>query len=117
MISEGYFYILDLSTASISESRIFVKINIRIPNETIRNFDIDFNMNTIILATSNGHAYLYDLPRALENERILQKKKLEMGLEEDLVFTYLERATEDEIIEIRQKDQVNFRSMMSDDNR
>jgi len=28
-------------------------------------------MNTVILATSNGNAYLYDLPKALENERII----------------------------------------------
>jgi len=50
---------------------VFVKLNIRIPNESIKNFDVDYNMNTVILATSNGNAYLYDLPKALENERIL----------------------------------------------
>ena len=71
LISEGYFYILDLSDSSEQESKVFVKLNIRIPNESIKNFDIDYNMNTVILATSNGNAYLYDLPRALENERII----------------------------------------------
>ena len=71
MISEGYFYILDLSNASDQDSKVFVKLNIRIPNESIKNFDVDYNMNTVILATSNGNAYLYDLPKALENERIL----------------------------------------------
>jgi hypothetical protein len=85
-LSEGYFYIADLSTGD----RILIKINIRIPNEQIKNFDIDFNMNTVLLATGSGNVYLYDLPKALENERVLNKKKIEMGVEEELVFTYMD---------------------------
>lgn len=54
-------------------------------------------MNIIVLLTSNGHAYLYDLPKALENERIIQKKKLDMGLEDDIVYTYLERVNDEEV--------------------
>ena len=53
-------------------------------------FDIDFNMSYLLLGSKNGHVYLYDLPKALENERILNKKKLEMGVEDNLVYTYLE---------------------------
>lgn len=74
-ISEGYFYIIDISSKQV-DGRIRAKINIRIPNESIRNFDIDFNMNTVILATSNGNVYLYDLPKAFENERLITKKKI-----------------------------------------
>lgn len=81
--------------------KVFVKLNIRIPNETIKNFDADFNMNTLILTTSNGNAYLYDLPKALENERVIQKKKIDMGLESELVITYLEKATSEELMEIK----------------
>ena len=57
-------------------------------------------MNTVVLLTSNGNAYLFDLPKALENERVINKKKLEMGLEDDLVYTYLEKVNEDEISNI-----------------
>lgn len=49
-ISEGYFYIVDVSSKQV-EYKIRTKINIRIPNETIKNFDVDFNMNTVLLAT------------------------------------------------------------------
>lgn len=48
-----------------------VKINIRIPNEQIKCFDIDSNMNLAVLGTNSGNVYVYDLPKALENERIL----------------------------------------------
>lgn len=89
-ISEGYFYIVDLSTKHVF-GRIQVKINIRIPNETIKNFDVDFNMNTLLLATSNGNVYIYDLPKAFENERIIVKKKIEMGVEKELVTSYLDK--------------------------
>ena len=47
-------------------------------------------MNSLLMGSTNGHVYLYDLPKALENERILNKKKLEMGVEDYLVYTYLE---------------------------
>ena len=47
-------------------------------------------MNSLLMGSTNGHVYLYDLPKALENERILNKKKLEMGVEDNLVYTYLE---------------------------
>jgi hypothetical protein len=52
-------------------------------------------MTTIILATSNGNVLLYDLPKAFENERELAKRRLDMGVEENLVYTYLEQASED----------------------
>jgi hypothetical protein len=48
-ISEGYFYLIDVS--EYKTERIQVKLNIRIPNEKITNFDIDFNMNTLLLGT------------------------------------------------------------------
>ena len=48
-------------------------------------------MNTLLLCTTNGNLYLYDLPKALENERIITKRRLDMGVEEELVFTFLER--------------------------
>ena len=89
-LSEGYFYIVDLSSTTSCKGKIQAKINIRIPNERLQVFDIDFNMTTILLGSSNGHVYIYDLPKALENERVLSKKKLEMGVEDDLVYTYLE---------------------------
>jgi hypothetical protein len=93
-LSEGYFYIVDLNAAYQTElGRIVVKINIRIPNEQIKNFDIDFNMNTVLLTTSNGSLYIYDLPKALENERIISKKKIEMGVEEELIITYLDKVS------------------------
>lgn len=92
-ISEGYFYIADLSTRQSYEnsSKIKMKINIRIPNESVKNFDVDSNMNSVLLCTSNGNLYMYDLPKALESERIINKKRLDMGVEEELVFTFMER--------------------------
>jgi hypothetical protein len=74
-ISEGYFYIADLG--SVSETgKALIKLNLRIPNEAIKTFDVDYNMNTVLLSTSTGNVYLYDLPKALENERIISKKKI-----------------------------------------
>jgi hypothetical protein len=52
-------------------------------------------MSTLILATSNGNIFIYDLPKAFENERVLNKKKLQMGVEDELVNTYLEIVNED----------------------
>ena len=96
-ISEGYFYIADLSTKESYENscKIKIKLNIRVPNESVKNFDVDSNMNTVLLGTTNGNLYMYDLPKALENERAINKKRLDMGVEEDLVFTFMERV-EDE---------------------
>ena len=97
-ISEGYFYLVDLSSREQYENlKIKVKINIRIPNESVKNFDIDSNMNTVLLATGNGNLYMYDLPKALENERVINKKRLDMGVEENLVFTFMERTGEEHI--------------------
>ena len=81
---------MDLSTTSTCNGKIQTKLNIRVPNEKLSVFDIDFNMNSLLMGSTNGHVYLYDLPKALENERILNKKKLEMGVEDNLVYTYLE---------------------------
>lgn len=97
-ISEGYFYIVDLSQDNI-EKGLKVKINIRLPDQAVKKFDVDYNMTTVLLASSNGNVFLYDLPKALENERILAKKKLEMGVEDELVYTYLEPVTEDMALE------------------
>lgn len=70
-----------------------MKLNIRIPNESIKNFDIDYNMTTVILSTNCGKIYLYGIPKAFENETILSKKKIELGVDKKLVHTYLERIT------------------------
>lgn len=92
-ISEGYFYIADISNEKNDKFKI--KLNIRIPNEAIKNFDVDFNMSSVILGTKCGKMYLFDLPKAFENERILAKKRLEIGVEDKLVYSYLERVNED----------------------
>ena len=52
-------------------------------------------MSTVILATANGNVFLYDLPKSYENDRVLSKKKLDMGVEDELVYTYLERIDEE----------------------
>lgn len=72
-----------------------MKLNIRIPNEAISNFDVDYNMTTLILSTKCGKVYLYDLPKSLENERILGKKRIDIGVEDKLAYTYLEKLNED----------------------
>lgn len=54
-------------------------------------------MNLVSLITSNGNAYLFDLPKAFENERLIAKKKIDMGLEKNLIFSYLAKANDDEI--------------------
>jgi hypothetical protein len=56
-------------------------------------------MNTVLLGTNNGNLYMYDLPKALENERFINKKRLDMGVEEELVFTFLERVPEENFLE------------------
>jgi hypothetical protein len=75
-----------------------VKLNIRIPHEQIKHFDVDIHMSQVVLGTSGGNVYIYDLSRAMENERILAKKKLDLGVEEDLVYTYLERVHQNEVM-------------------
>ncbi len=92
-ISEGFFYLLDISYSHTKEkNKVIVKLNIRIPHEQVKTFDIDSNMTTMVLGTNAGNVYIYDLPKALENERIINHKKVQMGVEEELVYTYLERA-------------------------
>ena len=102
-LSEGYFYLIDFSYASDcsneARQRPIVKINIRIPHEQIKTFDIDVNMTSVVLGTNSGNVYVYDLPKALENERVLNKKRIEMGVEEELVYTYFERAHFNELNE------------------
>ena len=106
-LSEGYFYIVDLSTTSTCNGKIQTKLNIRVPNEKLSVFDIDFNMNSLLMGSTNGHVYLYDLPKALENERILNKKKLEMGVEDYLVYTYLESVKCLDFLESQQRNNPN----------
>jgi hypothetical protein len=56
-------------------------------------------MTTALLGTSNGNVYMYDIPKAFENERFLAKKRLDNGIEVNLVKTFLVKANEDEIID------------------
>lgn len=42
---------------------------------------------------------MYDLPTALENERLIARKKLDMGVEEDLVFVHFPRVHVKEVLE------------------
>ena len=48
-----------------------VKLNIRIPHDQVKTFDIDQNMTTLVLGTSAGNVFIYDLAKALENERVI----------------------------------------------
>ncbi len=101
-ISEGYFYIADLG--SVSETgKALIKLNLRIPNEVVKTFDVDYNMNTVLLATLSGNVYLYDLPKALQNERILSKKKIQMGVDQDSVYDFLEVLQKEDILERNQE--------------
>jgi hypothetical protein len=84
-----------------------VKLNIRIPHEQIKHFDIDVNMSQLVLGTSAGHVYIYDLPKALENERILAKKRLDLGVEDEIVHTYLDRVHHKEFMDYNQGASVN----------
>jgi len=72
LISEGFFYLLDISYANTGDrKKVIVKLNIRIPHEQVKTFDIDANMTTLVLGTNAGNVFIYDLPKALENERII----------------------------------------------
>jgi hypothetical protein len=86
-LSEGYFYVVDMNH---KDTRMKMKLNIRIPHEAIKNFDVDYNMTTVLLATTNGNVFLYDLPKAFENESAISKKKVQMGMDHELVYTYLD---------------------------
>jgi hypothetical protein len=50
-------------------------------------------MNIVSLAASGGKVYLYHLPTALTNEQQLAKSKLKMGVEKELVYNFLNRAS------------------------
>ena len=56
-------------------------------------------MNTLLLGTNSGNVMIYDLPRALENERIISKKKVQMGVESDLIYTFLEKISYSQYLE------------------
>lgn len=56
-------------------------------------------MTQLVLGTSAGNVYVYDLPKAMENERVLNKKRLELGVEDELVHTYLQRVHQNEVID------------------
>lgn len=82
------------------------------PKESIKKFQVDIHMNLVTLITSGGNAYLYDLPKAFENERLIAKNKIDMGLEKSLVYTYLTKANEDDL-KTTFNDQSAFKSTMS----
>jgi hypothetical protein len=73
VISEGFFYLIDISYSTTSEKKhsVVVKLNIRIPHEQVKTFDIDQNMTALVLGTNAGNVFIYDLAKALENERII----------------------------------------------
>ena len=101
-LSSGYFYLLDLSyattaTATTASPLPQVKLHLRIPHEPIKTFDVDQALTSLVLGTTAGNVYVYDLAKALENERVLAKRRVEMGVEEGLVVTRLQRATMKEV--------------------
>ena len=68
---------MDLSYATTSTSHLpTVKLNLRIPHEHIKTFDIDQAMSSLVLGTSGGNVFVYDLGKALENERVLAKRRI-----------------------------------------
>ncbi len=54
-------------------------------------------MTTLILGTSQGNVFVYDLGKALENEKLITKKKIAMGVEKELVITTLEKVNIKEV--------------------
>jgi len=48
-------------------------------------------MRLVAFATSGGNVLLYDLAKAVENERLISRKKVQMGVEAQTVYTYLEQ--------------------------
>jgi hypothetical protein len=98
-LSAGYFYLLDLSYATTNTTSLpQIKLNLRIPHEHIKTFDIDQAMSSLVLGTNAGNVFVYDLGKALENERTFAKRRIEMGVEEELVVTKLQRATIKEVV-------------------
>jgi len=55
-------------------------------------------MTSLAIGTSAGNVYVYDLAKAIENERVLAKKRVEMGVEEALAVTRLEKANIKEVL-------------------
>ena len=98
-LSSGYFYLLDLSYATTATTTALpqVKLHLRIPHEPIKTFDIDQSLTSLLLGTTAGNVFVYDLAKALENERVLAKRSVEMGVEEALIVTRLQRATMKEV--------------------
>jgi hypothetical protein len=96
-LSSGYFYLLDLSYATTATALPQVKLHLRIPHEPIKTFDIDQALTSLVLGTTAGNVFVYDLAKALENERVLAKRRVEMGVEEALIVTRLQRATMKEV--------------------
>ena len=70
-------------------NQIKISLEIRIPGHKITRFDIDSHMQKVALATAGGSCLLYDLAKALENEALIARKRLEMGVENSVVYTYL----------------------------
>ena len=98
-LSSGYFYLLDLSYATTATTTALpqVKLHLRIPHEPIKTFDVDQSLTSLVLGTTAGNVFVYDLAKALENERVLAKRRVEMGVEEALIVTRLQRATMKEV--------------------
>ena len=46
-------------------------------------------MNALALTATNGNVFLYNLPAAILNDQNLARKRQQMGLEKELVYTYL----------------------------
>ena len=67
-------------------------------------------MTTLVLGTSAGNVFVYELGKAIENERILAKKRIDMGVEEDLVVIKLEKSNMKEVVAYMQgaKNDVGF---------
>ena len=71
--------------------KIKISLEVRIPGQAINRFDVDSNMRLVALATASGNVLIYDLAKAVENERLIAKKKIQMGVETQNVYTYLEQ--------------------------
>lgn len=72
VISEGFFYLIDISYSTTTDKqKVVVKLNIRIPHEQVKTFDVDQNMTTLVLGTNAGNVFIYDMAKALENERVI----------------------------------------------
>lgn len=65
-------------------------------------------MTCLLLGTSAGNVYLYDLPKAFENERIISRHKIEMGVEKELVYTHLENVNSNEYTDFVHQNTASF---------